>query len=177
MNKYFKFEHGLFGDFYTQCDENKKTCDGEDDSFRGDSIKCALMWHANQLIARTHYGNAGDRTLYDFVVINDKFGYVTETAPDDLETKHYVRWLYPADQFCIENQIQNRDKKFMEIMKNAVGKSSNVRLSKRTGLPIFDIAFPKFMVGGDIDTWIGSSPYLSEDSKIAAYQMRYAGLI
>lgn len=177
MRKYFKFDHSFFGDFYIDTDKDRVESNYAE-AFRGDDIECALKWEANQLISRDHFGDAGDWTSYNIHVIDEKFGYVLEEKPKGDNVKHYICWCFPANHFSIEEQIKTRDPEFLKLMVSAIKTGNkNVRLSKRTGLPIFDIAFPRFMREGDIDSWVGSCPYLSEDIEIAKFQMNYAGLI
>lgn len=177
MNKYFETNPIFNGehDFYIMCGEN-----GEDNEFafleRYESIEAALKCNANKMISQPHLGMPGGFTKYTIHVVNDKFGYIMKGKTEKFYYKWHSHWYETP---TIERTIKDRNLDYLKIMIDAISNGNeNVRLSKRTGLPMFTITFPIYADINDEKTYISrENSYLSKDDKIAKFQMEYAGLI
>jgi len=179
--KYYDHTVSVDGDFFVECDDNGYVSEYAI-PFRSTDIDNALKIVANNYLYSPHYGTAGNQTYYKPVRIDEKTGYVMRQSDESRrypDKKLYVKWFAVADHYKIKNQMKNVNSDYLAIMQNAIDKTDIVRISKRTGMIMFNINFPKYFTGKSGDRIYVSSEnnYLSSDPEIAEFQMKYAGLV
>jgi hypothetical protein len=160
-------EHGLNGEFYS-CEDGP--------AFRADNLAIATKIAFNNWLREFN-------PLYrecSLVSISD--GEFTVSITDDGEPSrtetHTVGYFGPADIFTADYKLLQaieQDWFFdlyskMEKLLNAG--DPRVRMSKRSGLIMFNIHFPRYDKNGD--WWSSENRYLSDERDLAEQQWEYA---
>lgn len=161
-------DHGFSGDFYK--------CDGGS-AFRADNLLIATKIGFNNWLREFDNLNR-ECTLSQLIegefivsIFDYSLGGISKT-----ET-HTVSYFGSGDMFTAESlfKIASGQKWFSDIYAQMIEMNNSgdtrVRLSKATGLVIFNIGFPRYDKNGD--WWSQENNYLSDNQELANQQWEY----
>lgn len=164
--KYLKIgKHGLTGDFYV--------CDGGD-AFRADNLAIATKIAFNNWLSGFCALNQGCSLVSIF---DGEFTVSIEPNNESSYTeKHTVQYHGPADMFSIQFVHNSGDEwykqKYNELEKLAITGDPRVRVSKSSGMVMFNImCFPRYRSNGE--WWDREHTFLSTDRGLAVEQLEY----
>lgn len=160
-------EHGYWGDFYQ--------CDAADDGFpfRADDIGIATKIAFNSWLSRF------DNLYRECRLANITDGSFTvsihDAGGDWNDETHHVSYHGPADMYTVEYAHQRGDdwyrQKYSELESLCDAGHPGLRRSKRSGMVMFDMYFPKYRADGE--WWSSENTYLSTDRALAEEQLEY----
>lgn len=156
-------KHNFNGDFY--CGDNGI-------AFRADNLAIATK------IAFNRWLRDFDPLNRECSLVSISDGSFTVLISERGETRtetHHVSYHGPADQFTVKYIHQHAEQwhaeRYAEMERLTSNGDPRVRLSKRSGLVMFNIHFPRYDKNGE--WWCGDT-YLSDDKTLADQQWEYA---
>jgi hypothetical protein len=161
-------EHGYFGDFY-QCDAVDEGC-----SFRADNLAIATKIAFNSWL---HGFDNLYRECRLSKIIDGSFTVsIHEDGGDWYDETHTVSYYGPGDMFTIEYAHRNGDdwykQKYSELESLCAAGHPGLRVSKRSGMVMFELSFPHYRADGE--WWSGENTYLATNRALAEEQLEYA---